>query len=436
MKSDLPKVLHTIGGAPLYLHAVNSGLGLDPSRVVIVTGVGADLVEKSVAQFEIEADIVVQKEQLGTAHAVAQAAPILSDFAGDAVVLYGDTPFIQMETLQKLHAAREEFDVVILGFNAADPARYGRLVMDGDRLERIVEFKDATDDERMIDLCNSGVVMADAQVMFNLVKSVGNDNASEEYYLTDIIGLANSRGLSCGVVRCDEAETLGVNSRPELAAAEAIFQKQKRHEALENGTTLIAPETVFFSHDTHLGRDVIVEPNVFFGPQVTVETGATIRAFSHLEGSHVSTGAIVGPYARLRPGTELSNDAKVGNFVEVKNAIVGDGAKISHLSYIGDAEIGDRANIGAGTITCNYNGVEKFRTEVGTDAFVGSNSMLIAPVRVGDSAMTASGAVITKEVPDGALAITRVAQVNKLGAGRRLFEMYKKAKAKRQKAKE
>jgi len=434
MNSDLPKVLHPLGGVALFLHAVNSGMGLDPEQIVLVTGHGSDAVASAAEKHGLDAHIALQTEQLGTAHAVAQAQVALANFTGDALVLYGDTPFIKSDTLHRMAEARRAgHDVVILGFKAADPGRYGRLLMQRDSLEKIVEFKDATDEERHINLCNSGVVLAPASVMFDLVNSVGNDNASGEYYLTDIVGLARAKGLSATAVICDESETLGINSRPELASAEVIFQNRARAEALENGATLIAPDTVFLSLDTQLGRDCTVEPNVIFGPGVTVETGATIRSFSHLEGCHVGGGAIVGPYARLRPGAELSNDAKVGNFVEIKNATIGEGAKVSHLSYIGDASIGDGANIGAGTVTCNYNGFEKFRTEIGARAFIGSDTMLVAPVTIGAEAMTASGSVITRDVPDGALALGRAQQETKPGAARRLFDMYKKAKENRRK---
>lgn len=434
MQSDLPKVLHELGGFPLFAHAWAAGQALSPEKTVIVTGHGAELVAKAAKTIDPEALTAIQAEQKGTAHAVNQARDALDGFQGDALVLYGDTPFISSDTLAAMKSARAEgFDVVVLGFEAADPARYGRLVMNGDDLERIVEFKDASDAERAISRCNSGVVMAESALLFDLVGAVGNDNASGEYYLTDIVEIAKQRGLRATAVFCDESETLGINSRAELAAAEAMFQDRARQAALDNGTTLIAAQTVFFSHDTHLGRDVIVEPNVVFGPGVTVETGARIRAFSHLEGCHVGSGAVVGPYARLRPGAELSNGSKVGNFVEVKNATLGEGAKVNHLSYIGDATVGAAANIGAGTITCNYNGVEKFYTEIGERAFIGSNTMLVAPVSVGAEAMTASGSVITKSVPDGALALSRAEQVTKPNAGRRLFEMYKNAKAKRQK---
>ena len=325
--------------------------------------------------------------------------------------------------------ARKSHDVVVLGFEPADPARYGRLVMSGDRLDRIVEFKDASDEERAITFCNSGVICAGAATLFDLIEAVGNDNASGEYYLTDIVAIANGKGLSATAIACDEAETLGINSRTDLAAAEAAFQARARAEAMENGVTLPAPETVHFAFDTAIGRDTTIEQNVVFGPGVTVETGAHIRAFSHLEGCHVSRGAVVGPYARLRPGAELAEDTRIGNFVEVKNATIDEGAKVNHLSYIGDAHVGSGSNIGAGTITCNYDGLGKHHTEIGENVFIGSNTMLVAPVTVGNGALTGSGSVITKDVPADALAIARAEQVNKPGMARKLFELLKKKKA-------
>ncbi len=429
MNSDRPKVLHEIGGAPLLAHAIRAGWALEPERVVVVAGHGAEAVTEAARHWDETARIVLQPEQRGTAHAVAHAAPALSGFAGDAVVLYGDTPFIRGETLAAMAEARARHDIVVLGFEAADPGRYGRLVMQGDTLVRIVEWKDASPHERAIGLCNSGVVMADAGVLMTLVAAVGNDNAAGEYYLTAIVALAHARGLSAGVVTCDEAETLGVDTRAGLLAAERIFQTRARAAALDDGVAMPAPETVIFALDTAVGRDATVEPHVVFGPGVTVESGARIRAFSHLEGCHVSRGAVVGPYARLRPGAELSEDVHVGNFVEIKNATLAEGAKVNHLSYIGDASVGERANIGAGTITCNYDGVSKHRTEIGARAFIGSDTMLVAPVRIGDEAMTASGSVITEDVPDGALGLARARQSTKPGFARRFMEKLRSAKA-------
>lgn len=433
MKSDLPKVLHEVGNAPLFAHALASGRELEAERTVLVVGHGAELVKKAADKIDPEISIAVQEEQLGTGHAVLQAREALEGFDGDAIVLYGDTPFIRPETLQAMADARQNgADVVVLGFKAADPGRYGRLVVENETLTRIVEFKDASDEERAITLCNSGVVAADAQILFSLIDAVGNDNASGEYYLTDIVEVANARGLKAVAVTCDEAETLGINSRAELAAAEGLFQARRRAEALEEGVTLQAPETVFFSLDTVVGRDAFIEPNVYFGPDVTVESGARLRAFSHFEGCHVSTGSIVGPYARLRPGAELANGVKIGNFVEIKNAQIGEGAKVNHLSYVGDAFVGNEANIGAGTVTCNYDGVMKHHTHIGHRAFIGSDTMLVAPVRIGDEAMTASGSTITRDVPDGALALARADQQIKPGLAVKLFKKLKAIKAKKQ----
>ncbi len=431
MNSDLPKVLHEIGGAPMLAHAIRSGWALSPDRVVVVAGVGAEAVTKAAKAWDENAEVVIQSEQKGTAHAVAQAGPALDGFEGDAVVLYGDTPFIRGETLEAMAEARAKHDVVVLGFEPADPGRYGRLLMKGDQLQRIVEWKDASENERAIGLCNSGVMMADAATLMSLIAEVKDDNAAGEFYLTDIPALARARGLSAGVVTCDEAETLGVNTRTELLSAEATFQARARAAALEDGVAMPAPETVIFAMDTAVGRDAVIEPHVVFGPGVTVESGARIRAFSHLEGCHVSRGAVVGPYARLRPGAELAEDVHVGNFVEIKNASLGEGAKANHLSYIGDASVGEGTNIGAGTITCNYDGVFKHRTEIGARAFIGSDTMLVAPVRIGDEAMTGSGSVITEDVPDGAMAIGRAKQVTKPGLARRLMERLRAEKAKK-----
>ncbi len=430
MNSDLPKVLHPIAGAPMLVHAMQAAMVLDPVRSVVVAGYEAAQVEKAALAHDPDVTVVVQAEQLGTGHAVAQAQAALADFVGDALVLYGDTPFIRPDTLEAMIEARQTHDIVVLGFEAEEPARYGRLILKGGQLDRIVEYKDATDDERAVTLCNSGVIAADAATLFDLVAAIGNDNAAGEYYLTDIIAIARARGLTATVVECAEAETLGINSRFELAQAEALFQNAARMTALDDGVTLIAPETVYFAYDTVIGRDAVIEPNVVFGPGVTVESGATIRAFSHLEGCHVSRGAIVGPYARLRPGAELAENTRVGNFVEVKNAVIAEGAKVNHLSYIGDADIGPRSNIGAGTITCNYDGVSKHHTTIGADVFIGSNTMLVAPVSVGDQAMTASGSVITRDVPAGDLAVARARQDNKAGFALRLFDKLRAQKAK------
>lgn len=433
MESDLPKVLHHLAGAPMLLHVMKSSATLEPERLVIIAGHGADAVGAVARDYSETAQVVLQSEQLGTGHAVSQAKSALADCTGDVIVLYGDTPFVRPETLQALLAARKTADIVLLGFQAANAGRYGRLVMQGSAVLRIVEYKDASEQERAITFCNSGVICAKADVLFSLLEAVGNDNASKEYYLTDIVQLANDRNLSVTAVHCDEAETMGINSRAELAQAEASFQSRTRMEMMALGVSLTAPETVYFAYDTVLGRDSQVEPNVVFGPGVTVENGARIRAFSHLEGCHISSGAVVGPYARLRPGTELAENVRIGNFVEIKNARIEDGAKVNHLSYIGDANIGEASNIGAGTVTCNYDGVGKHRTEIGASVFIGSNTMLVAPVTVGDAAMTASGSVITKNVEPGALAIARSEQSNKPGLAVKLFAMLRRKKVKQQK---
>ncbi|QPM89263.1 bifunctional UDP-N-acetylglucosamine diphosphorylase/glucosamine-1-phosphate N-acetyltransferase GlmU [Pseudooceanicola algae] len=431
MNSDLPKVLHEIAGAPMLAHAMLSGLSQEPSRVIVVAGHGAEAVTAAAEEVTPFAQIVLQEAQNGTAHAVDQARAALADFDGDVLVLYGDTPFVRPETLEAMKAARARHDVVVLGFEAADPGRYGRLVMDGQHLDRIVEFKDASEEERRINLCNSGLVCANAELLFDLISAVGDNNASGEYYLTDIVGLARDRGLSAGAVTCDEAETMGINSRAELARAEAAYQARARETALEDGVTLLAPQTVHFAYDTVIGRDSVVEPNVVFGPGVTVESGARIRAFSHLEGCHVSRGGLIGPYARLRPGAELAEDVHIGNFVEVKAARIDRAAKINHLTYIGDAEVGQETNIGAGTITCNYDGVFKHVTRIGARAFIGSSSILVAPVSIGDEAMTAAGSVITRDVEPGALALARPRQETKPGMARKLMEMLRLKKARK-----
>lgn len=426
MKSDRPKVLHELAGVPLLYHALAAGAELGPVRTVLIAGHGMEEVAKAARERDPAIKVMLQEKQLGTAHAVAQARPALKGFYGDAVVIYGDTPFIGRDTLLKIRDARTSgSDVVVLGFEAADPGRYGRLVTEHGRLERIVEYESATAEEREIRLCNSGVLCAEAVTLFDLVDAVGDGNAAGEHYLTDIVAIARSRGLSSTAVICGEEETLGVNTREELAVAEARFQARARREAMEAGISLTDPDTVRFALDTAIGGDATVEPYVIFGPGVTVESGARIRAFSHLEGCHVGAGAVVGPFARLRPESKLGNGAKVGNFVELKNTEIGEGTKVNHLSYFGDASIGASSNIGTGSSTCNYDGFAKNRTEIGEGAFIGSGNMLVAPVRVGKGAMTGAGSVITQDVPDHSLAVGRARQVVKDGAARRLFDLYK-----------
>ncbi len=432
MNSDLPKVLHPLAGVPMLHHAMAAAATLEPDLQVVVTGHVAEAVANAARDFDDSAKTALQSEQLGTGHAVQQALPALEGFEGQVIVLYGDTPFVSTKTLKEL--AESTADVTVLGFEAADPARYGRLIMDGDTLLRIVEWKDASPAERGINLCNSGVMAMQAKLLRDLLSQLKNDNASGEYYLTDLPGIARGAGKTTGVVTCPEAETMGIDNLAQLSRAEGIWQASKRSSLLENGVMMQAPDTVYFGFDTEIGRGTVIEPNVVFGKGVTVESGAHIRAFSHLEGAHVSRGAVVGPYARLRPGTELSEDTKVGNFVEVKNALLAEGAKVNHLSYVGDASIGERSNIGAGTITCNYDGVSKHKTEIGADVFVGSNTMLVAPVTVGDAAMTASGSVITSNVTPEALAIARARQTEKPGAAKKLMDMLRARKAQRQRS--
>ena len=426
MQSDLPKVLHRLGGVPLVGHALAAGRSLAPESVVVVAGHGAEQVRKAVSKLEPEAQIALQEEQLGTAHAVRQGLPLLEGFEGRVLVLYGDTPFIAEETLDVL--ASHTSDVIVLGFEAADPGRYGRLVTGPEGLERIVEYKDADEATRAIRLVNSGVLAADAAILRELLPQIGNRNAAGEYYLTDLPGLARDAGLRVDVVTCDEAETLGINTRTELAAAEAAFQARARARALEDGVTLSDPATVWFALDTCIGRDAVIGQNVVFGPGVTIESGAEILPFCHLEGCHVSAGATVGPFARLRPGAELGGDVHVGNFVEIKNSVLNEGVKVGHLTYLGDADIGEATNIGAGTVTCNYDGVGKHRTQIGAHAFIGSDTMLVAPVRVGNRAMTGSGSVITEDVPDDALALGRAKQVTKPGLATRLMQALRQKK--------
>jgi bifunctional UDP-N-acetylglucosamine pyrophosphorylase/glucosamine-1-phosphate N-acetyltransferase len=428
MQSDLPKVLHKIASAPMLVHAMMAGDSLDPERCIIIAGHGADAVAAVAQNHNSDTEIIIQSEQLGTGHAVKQARTALAGFTGNVIVLYGDTPLIQAKTLVTLSESISDSAICVLGFEARDPGRYGRLITDDDNLKRIVEFKDASDSEKLVTLCNSGVMAVQAPLLFELLSEIDNKNATNEYYLTDIVAKAVARGGICKVVRCTETETLGVNSRVELAEAELEFQTLRRDELLENGITMPAPETVHLAYDTIIGRDSTIEQNVVFGPGVTIETGAKIRAFSHLEGAHVSRGCVVGPYARLRPGAELAEDVKIGNFVEIKASLLAEGAKVNHLSYIGDTTVGARANIGAGTVTCNYDGVMKHRTSIGEDAFIGSNTMFVAPVSVGQEAMTASGSVIMRNVPAGDLAIGRAKQENKTGLAVKLMKKLKAIK--------
>ena len=416
MRSALPKALHPIAGRPMLGHLIATCEQVF-DRIVVVVGPDMPALEKAARPHAT----VVQEERLGTGHAALQAAPLLGEFGGDVAVLYADNPLISAATIRALLSRRAEegAGLALLAMRPADPGRYGRVVQDpaDGSVARVVEWADATEAERAIGLCNAGVVSAPAADLFRWLREVRADNARGEYYLTDIVALARAEGRRVVAEEAPEAELAGANSRAELAALEAVVQARLRAAAMEGGATLIAPETVFLSWDTKLGQDVTVGPNVVFGPGVTVEDGAEIRAFSHLEGCLIRRGAVIGPFARLRPGTEVGHGAHVGNFVELKAARLGEGAKANHLSYLGDASIGPGANIGAGTITCNYDGVNKHRTEIGAGAFIGSDTALVAPVSVGERALIAAGSVITEDVPADALAIARGRQAIKPGRG-------------------
>jgi len=432
MKSDLHKVLHPVAGRPMLLHLLASAATLSPQRQVVVVGAGREQVEAVVAGRNVA--IAVQKQQLGTGHAVAQAKEALHGFAGDVLILYGDVPLVRPETMRamidRLNRG-DEVRAVVLGFRPDDPAAYGRIIADGQGvIQKMVEYKDATEAERAVTLCNSGLMAVRAAELFVLLDSIGNDNAAGEYYLPDIVMLP---GAPSAVIETDAGEVAGVNSRVELAGVEAAWQARRRIEAMQGGVTLTAPDTVHFSHDTQLARDVIVGPHVVFGPGVVVEEGAIIHAFSHLEGAVVRSGANIGPYARLRPGADIGEDARVGNFVEVKKSTLARGAKANHLSYIGDATVGEDANIGAGTITCNYDGFGKYETVIGAGAFIGSNSALVAPVVIGTGAIVGAGSTVTRDVSPDALALVRPDQVEKPGWAARFrakMRVIKEAKAK------
>ncbi|AMK17458.1 bifunctional N-acetylglucosamine-1-phosphate uridyltransferase/glucosamine-1-phosphate acetyltransferase [Sphingobium sp. MI1205] len=414
MKSTKHKVLHPVAGRPMLLHLLSSIAELKPERQVVVVGAGREQVEAEVSG--TGAVIAVQDQQLGTGHAVAQAHDALAGFAGDILILYGDVPLVRPETMRAMLDRLNQGDdlrAVVLGFRPEDAAAYGRIITSGQGIiEKMVEYKDANADERAVTLCNSGLMAVRSTDLFVLLDQIGNDNAAGEYYLPDVVMLP---GAQSAVIEAEAWEVAGVNSRMEQAVVEAAWQDRRRSEAMRDGATLVAPETVFFAYDTVLGRDVLIEPNVVFGPGVTVADNVVIHAFSHLEGTTIDAGAEIGPYARLRPGAKIGINAKVGNFVEVKKAELGEGAKVNHLSYIGDASIGPRANIGAGTITCNYDGFFKYRTEIGAGAFIGSNSALVAPVRIGEGAIVGAGSVVTKAVEADALCLVRPAQEAKPG---------------------
>ncbi len=433
LKSRTPKVLHPVAGQPMIRHVAAVVEALAPDRTVIVVGPDMDAVAAAVDPWPV----AIQRQQRGTADAVRAAGDHLAGFAGDILVVFGDTPLLTADTLRRLIDRRRAADdpaVVVLGMRPDDPAQYGRLILnDSGDLDAIVEFADAGPEERSIGLCNGGIMAFDGRRMPDLLDGIGDGNAQSEFYLTDAVSVARAAGHRCAVVEGSAIEVHGINSRAELAMAEAYMQDRLRAEAMAGGVTLIDPGSVFLSADTVLGRDITVEPSVVFGPGVTVEDDVEIRAFSHIEGAVLRSGAIVGPFARLRPGAEIGQNARVGNFVEVKNATLGAGAKANHLSYLGDAGIGARANIGAGTITCNYDGFLKHRTEIGEEAFIGSNTALAAPVRVGDRANVGAGSVIVRDVADDAVAIARGEQVEKPGAAKRYRSRKAAEKARRAK---
>ncbi|NLR72582.1 bifunctional UDP-N-acetylglucosamine diphosphorylase/glucosamine-1-phosphate N-acetyltransferase GlmU [Novosphingobium sp. ERN07] len=430
MKSDLHKVLHPIAGRPMLMHLLASAADLAPTRQVVVAGHGRDQLEKALGE---SATIAVQDPQLGTAHAVQQAEDALAGFDGDVLILYGDVPFVRTATMQAMIARLHDADspaAVVLGFEPADALQYGRVIALDGRIVKMVEHKDATEVERQCRICNSGLMALRSADLFGLLARVGNDNAQGEYYLPDVVNIAIADGRTCAVVVTDDAdEVAGINSRAELAEAEGRWQQRRRGQAMADGATLTAPETVWFAWDTVLGRDVLVEPNVFFGPGVTVADHVTIHAFSHLEGATLAEGVQIGPYARLRPGARLEEKAKIGNFVEVKNATLHKGAKANHLTYLGDADVGAGANIGAGTITCNYDGYFKHKTVIGERAFIGSNSALIAPIKIGADAIVAAGSAVSRDVGDGELRMVRAEQLVKPGWADRFHDAMKKKKA-------
>jgi bifunctional UDP-N-acetylglucosamine pyrophosphorylase/glucosamine-1-phosphate N-acetyltransferase len=429
MKSAIPKVLHPLAGLPLVMHALKAAAAAGADRCSVV--IPPESVGFGTLRPPVETQFFEQKERLGTAHAVLAARPALEEETGPVLVLYGDTPLVSPESLKRLATALDSgAAMAVMGFEAKDPTGYGRLITSGSgELLAIREEKDATPEERCLSLCNSGIMAFQGSLVLGLLSRIGNANKAGEYYLTDAVEVSHARGHRVAFELIGEDEVRGVNTRAQLAEAEALLQHRLRLNAMEGGATLISPETVTFSHDTIIGRDVLIEPNVFFGPGTVVADGVTIKAFSHIEGAHIGSGATVGPFARLRPGTRLGERVKIGNFVELKNAELAAGAKVNHLSYIGDTKAGENVNIGAGTITCNYDGFRKHKTEIGAGAFIGSNSSLVAPVRIGEGAYVGSGSVIGHDVPDHALAMTRAPQVHREDWGRRFRARHAAAKA-------
>ncbi|HQZ13102.1 MAG TPA: bifunctional UDP-N-acetylglucosamine diphosphorylase/glucosamine-1-phosphate N-acetyltransferase GlmU [Devosia sp.] len=415
MHSAIPKVLHDVGGLSIVGHVVRAAVRSGATRVAVVTGPGHDAVREAVSKV---ADVAFfeQVERKGTAHAASMARPLFETAEGYVAVTYGDHPLLRPRNFEGVLARLDAgMDGAILGFVPVDPTGYGRFITDGDRLLAIREHKDATDEERKIGLCNACILAFRAPVFRELIDKVKPNNKQGEFYLTDLVELANEAGYKIGYSVSPEEDVLGVNDRAQLARAEGLFQEVRRDDFMKAGVTLKDPASVYFSWDTEIAADVTIEPHVVFGPGVKIESGAVIHAFSHIEGAHIGNSASVGPFARLRPGADLAENAKVGNFVEVKNAKVGKGAKLPHLSYVGDAEVGAKANLGAGTITCNYDGINKSKTVIGEGAFIGSNSSLVAPVTIGANAYVGSGSVITRDVEPDALALGRARQENMLG---------------------
>ncbi len=430
MRSARPKVLHEAAGRSLLGHVLDAAGQLGPQRCIVITGADVPEVAEEARRWLPYAETVPQAERLGTAHAVSMAGEKLRDFDGTTVVLYGDVPLLKGTTIRRLaDAVSADRPLAVLGFDAADPTGYGRLILDAEgNLVAIREELDASDAERALSLCNSGVMAVDNALLWRLLPRISNDNAKGEYYLTDLVALVAGEGMKAGYATCPEEEVMGVNDRLQLSQVEAVFQNRLRRRVMKNGATLVDPSSVFLSWDTELGQDVTVEPWVWFGPGVKIGDGVVIRAHSHLEQATVADGAQIGPFARLRPAADVRERAKIGNFVEIKKAIVEEGAKVNHFTYIGDARVGARANIGAGTITCNYDGFFKHFTDIGKEAFIGSNSALVAPVRIGDGAYVGSGSVITEDVAPGALALGRGRQVEKPGWAERFRAAMSKRK--------
>jgi bifunctional UDP-N-acetylglucosamine pyrophosphorylase/glucosamine-1-phosphate N-acetyltransferase len=434
MRSDTHKVLHPIAGKPMLLHLLDTVQGMGAEKVVVVLGKGREQVEAAIAGRE-GVMTALQSEQKGTGHAVRMAEQALSGFEGSVLVTFGDTPFVTADTLNAMRDrlnANDDPGVVVLASSPEDGKAYGRVILEdgSDRIAKMVEYKDASEEERAVRLCNSGMLAARSADLFRWLGKIGNANAAGEYYLPDVVNVAHDEGRHPVAIEGEPFETAGVNSRAELAALELDWQGRRRWEALEQGATLIDPESVWFSADTELGRDCTIEPHVVFGPGVKIADGAVIRAFSHIEGAAIATGCEVGPFARLRPGAVMERGSKVGNFVEMKKTVLGEGAKANHLTYLGDATIGAKANIGAGTITCNYDGFFKYPTKIGAGAFIGSNSALVAPITIGDGAIVGAGSVITKDIAADELAVARGEQRGMKGWASRFRERQKAKKGK------